>query len=254
MRRSSTPTPASRTAQSFDHGDTDGLSYVRWSGDGQRILTIGLESGAKVWDVSGRSSPVAELPIETPGGLIFAADINADGTAVVLTEGGNEAVIRRVEDGETTITLEGHTGLIQSLEFDSAGDRVLSTSDDGTARVWDAATGRQLLSLSNDGNPIRSAAWSADESLVATVGTNRQLRVWDAASGLEILRQVRPEFGGRVQRRPQPHRRGGRSLGAAWDLRRATSAAPILSGSNVLRRSGSRDLLTAQERELYLDR
>jgi WD40 repeat protein len=196
---------------------------------------------------------VAELPIETPGGLIFAADLNADGTAVVLTEGGNESVIRRVDDGETTATLEGHTGLIQSVAFDSAGGRVLSASEDGTARVWDAATGRQLLSLSNDGNPVRSATWSADESLIATVGTNHQLRVWDAASGLEIFRVIGPDwavgFSDDLSRIAAVDDRSGQLGIYACDV-----CGADLDRLEQLAEQRITRPVTPQERELYLDR
>jgi WD40 repeat protein len=172
---------------------------------------------------------------------------------VVLTEGGTESVIRRVDDGETTTTLEGHTGLIQSLEFDSDGGRVLSASDDGTARVWDAATGRQLLSLTNDGNPIRSATWSADESLIATAGTNRQLRVWDAASGLEILRQDGPnsavEFSDDLSRIAAVDDRSGQLGIYACDVCGADlDRLERLAAQRITRP------MTAQERERYLGR
>ncbi len=237
---------------SFDQGDREGVSIVRWSGDGRRLITTGYNTGGKVWNVAD-GELVGELGVEIEDGSFFAVDLNRDGTEAVVTDGANEATIRRVADDSTVTTLEGHTGLIQTLEFDSTGQRVLSASDDGTARIWDAATGEQLLSLSNGGDPVRAAAWSPDDSLIATTGTNRELRVWDVASGLEILRQAGPDsavsFSDDL----------GRIAAVDTASNQLTSYGCDVCGADIDRLEElAADRITRepteQERELYLDR
>lgn len=239
-------------APPLDQGDRDGVSLVRWSGDGERLLTTGYESGAKVWN-AGDGELVDEVTTEVPGSSFFAADLNRDGTEVVLSEGGDEAVVRGVGDATTAQALVGHTGLIQSLAFDSTGERVLSASDDGTARIWDAESGEQLLSLTNAGNPVRSASWSPDDSLIATAGTNHELRVWDAESGLEILRQSGPDAA--VAFSDDLHR----IAAVDNDSGQLTVYLCEVCGADIerLERLAAERITrapTPQERELYLDR
>jgi WD40 repeat protein len=175
------------TGRSFDHGGEDGTYTVQWSADGARLMTVGGDSGAKVWDYA-RGNLIAALPPAIDDAFVFDAALSPDGRTAVTAEGRETVELRPVDGEGASVELSGHTDAVNSVSFDGSGDRVLTASDDGTARIWDAADGDQLQVLNNDGFPVRDAAFSPRETLVATSGANGELRIWDAANGLEILR------------------------------------------------------------------
>jgi WD40 repeat protein len=103
------------------------------------------------WDyVTGESGAIFNTGKE---GVLFSADFNADGTALVTGQGGYFAEVAFnvvVWDWETKkriCTMPGHHGAIKFVWFDENGKRVYSTAEDGFIKVWDLETCKEVSSL-----------------------------------------------------------------------------------------------------------
>ena len=179
---------------------------------GQLVLTLSLDSVARVWNVS-TGEPVAALAQRAQ---ITDAAFGPGDRVVTGARDGTGAVW----DGRTgnlRAQLIGHTSQVLAVAFSAAGDEVATGSADGTSRVWrldgtlvdvnrperasiDAVSfspdGQSLVSASTDGSaitsgpaqhtqrllgqagPMRAAFFSPDGLTVATV-SGSTARLWD---------------------------------------------------------------------------
>lgn len=103
------------------------------------------------WDyTSGESSAVFNTGKE---GILFSADFNKDGTALVTGQGGYfsevkfEVVVWDWETKKRTCSMPGHHGAIKFVWFGEKGKRVYSTAEDGFIKVWSLESCKEVSSL-----------------------------------------------------------------------------------------------------------
>jgi WD40 repeat protein len=162
-----------------------GLSSVRFSADGRRLVTTatgfgpfrgshtpGTEGTAQVWDAAAGRLLVA-LPAP-PGQHFGTVQLSPDGQ-LLLTTFTHSALVRYAEGdlylytdrvarvcdaatGKELRVLKGHAGRVASAWFSPDGRRVVTASWDGTARVWDPDEGRELADL-RTGPAALDGAW-----------------------------------------------------------------------------------------------
>jgi WD40 repeat protein len=179
-------------------GDKVGFTGVAFSPDGQRLLAGGVETTAKVWDLTiGR-----ELFTVTGGnGGTFAVAYSPDGRQF-LTGGDYGASLWDAETGRRAQTLpppvgadwlefgplrrrsEWHGQRVEVVAFSPNGKRVLTGANDGKVIVWDAARGESLLMLRREGDSwIHAAAFSPDGLTIAVASYDGKITLWDAQGG-----------------------------------------------------------------------
>jgi len=179
-------------------GDKVGFTGVAFSPDGQRLVTGGVETTAKVWDLtSGR-----ELFTLTGGsGGTFAVAYSPDGRQF-LTGGDYGASLWDAETGRLVRTLpprlgadwlesgplrrrsEWHGQRVEVVAFSPDGKRVLTGANDGKVIVWDAASGESLLSLGRNGDSwVHAAAFSPDGLTIAIAAYDGKITLWNAQGG-----------------------------------------------------------------------
>ena len=102
-----------------------------------------------------------------------------------------------VKQGDSLLTLTGHTGRVSSVAFGTAPDgRLLlaTASADGTARVWDPLTGTPVGEpLSGHAGRVESVAFGAavdGRLLLATGNSDGTAWVWDPLTGLPLGRRL----------------------------------------------------------------
>ncbi|HUF39251.1 MAG TPA: WD40 repeat domain-containing protein [Anaerolineales bacterium] len=189
-------TDGSTAASFFAH---DGwIDVARWSPDGTRILTAGLDQRLVFWEANPRTDGTIVLEGELVIPTQFAVSTafwTADGAQVVAA-GGTPYDVRfynaapAVDDeGIRTAerSLQGHTAPIEGLAA-APGGVLITTSQDNTLRVWDLDTGAELRRLSAEAGPSitgghTGVAWSPTGDRLATAGSDGALRVWDAETG-----------------------------------------------------------------------
>jgi WD40 repeat protein len=109
------------------------VGATRFSPDGSRLLTAGIDWTAKVWDMT-TFEPL--LTLEGHAGGITEAVWTPDGTTVVT--GGADGTVRLwdADTGDVRLVLTGHRGPVRGLSVNPDGTRLASSGTDGVVRVW----------------------------------------------------------------------------------------------------------------------
>lgn len=119
------------------------VNSVKFSPDGQSLLTCGRDNTAKLWDVgSGRLLVKYEGAQHSEGST--PAVFDSSGQWVLS---GDDAygmiVVWEVEGGDVRRRLAGHSKPIRSLSADKEEELFVSGGEDGRVRVWSAGQGKE---------------------------------------------------------------------------------------------------------------
>lgn len=151
---------------------------------GERVLTAGPGSAARVWDASsGRQ-------------LALLAGHSAQVTAVAVSKNGQRIAtgsadgLIKLWDAETfhpVSVLGGHTGAVRTIRAAASGKRAVTVGEDQSVRVWDLQNGKELRGFKATG-PVELT--SDGTAVVMSVGKTAIVR--DVLTGLEIVPATQP--------------------------------------------------------------
>ncbi len=250
------------------------IATVSFSPDSRLLVTGGMDSVAKVWDVVTRTV-VAAIGHEAP--VLFSA-FSPDGRS--LATSARDATLKIWDTGSFHLrkTLVGHATEFWTFAWTPDSSRILSSSYDGTLRLWnpvtgaelamlsgfrnsvvaarvapdgrrlvsashftrleirDAATGRKLIELGGHDAEIRDCAFSPDGRRIVSASADRTLRVWDAATG--ALQHVLRGHSGPVQA-CQFSPDGTQVVSGSWD--RTVRLWDVASGRRTITLAGHSD-------------
>jgi WD40 repeat protein len=209
---------------SFSHESgarRDDVIHVSFSPDGTRLLTVGGDRFARVFDVlrhtelfalnnvalvnAARFSHNGRL-IATAGASEFLRIWNAETGApvsvldltgrvadlafspndsLVATAGSNDTVGRiwNLEKESAVATITAHRSGIESVVFTPDGQSLVTTGRDGKVLLSGVAAGIQQASLAGHTRPVEGAEVSHDGGLIATWSEDGTARVWNARVG-----------------------------------------------------------------------
>lgn len=185
-----------RHAPQIWKGHVGNINAIDLSGDKQRLLTMGMDGSAVVWDLNDRrelarlgqgvpllggafiaggrevillgslNAPVRKINIET-GRTVWESEANphgwlslslsADGTMLAAADFDKKITLWEARTGVKRRELIGHTKAVPHMRFSSDGRKLLSAGYDGTVLVWDTITGRVASHIDCD--------WMADTAL-----------------------------------------------------------------------------------------
>jgi WD40 repeat protein len=210
-----TSTAEKRTA--FAGHNNAAVMGVLFSGDGQRMVSVGRDSVAHVWDISsgkrmvtlrGHEGPIRALASSDDGAhvatggegsrvllwdggtaklkkaLVGSADfVNAlafspDGKLVVGGSADSRVIVWNVATGRVLQTLQGHKDEINAVTFSPDGKWLVSAGEDGRVLMWDVALGRVVKSLDGHAAAVRALAFSSDSSTLASGDESGKILVW----------------------------------------------------------------------------
>lgn len=199
----------------------DQVRVVNFSPDGDRMVTVGSDGTARLWDVrngqelfrledpqteitfaafSSDSTRIVTASAEGPVGIwdaqngkniqiipahemrVISAVFSPDNSLIVTASRDTTAVLWNVNSDTKMSTFEGHTGPVRYADFSPDGSRIVTASNDGTARVWELS-GTETLKLEGHTDEVTYAAFSPDGTRIVTAGTDRTARLWDAETG-----------------------------------------------------------------------
>ena len=155
------------------------------SPDGHRVLTVGSEAQAILWD----AATGAELQrFEGHKGPVWSGAISPDGRLVAT--GGYDRSVRiwDVKTGRQLASLKARWAVLD-VEFSSDGALLAAGAGDnpggGQLLVWDVATRKNLkgFSAKRFEGPVATVAFSPDSQYVINGVRNRETLIWDINSG-----------------------------------------------------------------------
>jgi WD40 repeat protein len=172
------------------------LQSAAFSPDGSRLLTLGSDRTARLWDAAnGR-----ELPWRTRIRLVDAATGNDQSWTQQMAQwaAAFNPAVRQLATASVDHTVRlwdpasgqelaslPHVVTVTDLAFSPDGTRLVTISNDRDAHVWDPGNGRELASLPSY-NILSTFLFSPDGARLMTASTDGRVRLWALASGAEI--------------------------------------------------------------------
>ena len=159
---------------------------VRWSHDGQAIVTGGEDGAVKVWSRAG----MLRTTLVSGAKPVFAVRWGGDNNAI-LSASGRELSITALQGdagpgggmgrgggGAKALSWRAHDGVVLCADWAPTTNRIVSGGEDCRYRVWDAY-GRQLFAAAPFDTVVTAVAWAPAGTHFAA-GTHNALRLCDA--------------------------------------------------------------------------
>ena len=194
------------------------VQMVSFSPDSSRLLTVGGDRFARVYDLTRRELLMSVnntvlvnsarfshdgAVIATAGGDLFVRMWDAStgqlryalrGTgrvndlmfspddALLATAGGNDTIARvwNLAERSSSAIITAHKSGIESVAFSPSGRSILTTGRDGNAYVAASEGGFTQASLLGHRGPVTSASYSPDGQAIVTGSEDGSARLWDA--------------------------------------------------------------------------
>ncbi len=179
----------------FPDAHSDTVLDIRFSRDGQELVTGGADKFCKLFDVQNRSLVKSfEGHTEHVQGVALSAD------ELLLATAGADRLLKiwDVETGELIRTIDNSSRPLTSASFVGSSDRVLSSSGDGHVKVHVAQSGQNERSFVGAQDYVYAAMASADGALVLAGGEDGVIRVWNGKTGEQIYAITEPIAGQEV--------------------------------------------------------
>ncbi len=144
---------------------------------GRRIVIVGGERGAMIWDaLSGQT--IANLRGHRGG--VNAVRLSPDGR--VAATGGADGTVRLWDTarGRQSAELRGHRDDVTALAFSPSGHTLVSGDDDGTLIVWDTRSGRSLRTVDGHRGAVTAIGFGRDDGAFFSGGEDGDVEAWTA--------------------------------------------------------------------------
>jgi eukaryotic-like serine/threonine-protein kinase len=156
----------------------DGLTHVKFSPDGNRLVGMGVYGQARVWDSqSGR----VEIPELKHGGVMEAHDFNHNGQELAI--GANDGTVTVWDiSGDRPLPLRlKHPRAIKFVKFTEDGRHLITADRGGTMRLWQIH--RQPQPVWPWGTePQRALRGTKNGKQVVTQTPDFKSQIWDASA------------------------------------------------------------------------
>jgi len=137
-----------------------GLTSVVGSRNGRRLLSIGLDNHARVWNLASQALVSEYLP--KPATKPVAAALSADGRAVLVGYLDGRLLLLDAGSGSVQRTLEVEDGPVWAVAFSRDTRFALTAGVEERVKVWHLATGDRI-STAGDDDANRPMPWLASD-------------------------------------------------------------------------------------------
>jgi WD40 repeat protein len=236
---------------------------VRFSPDGERLLTSGVDGTVHLWAAHDGAHIAALGPFAAsePYSGDVRAGFDASGDhLLVLDRRAARATLWDGESGALRAELVVGGELVTDAAFTRSGERVLTGTAEGLVRVWDASTGERVAALEAGELGVVGLRVTPDGARGLAIGGDGRARLFDLATLEPVATLGAPEHPVLDRVWSPDGRFAVTSEGAALvveDLSgRAPSASVAFQGARLfegaLRAGGDRLLLCGTRGPVYL--
>lgn len=182
---------ATAPTQGGDPAEPAELWIARLSPDGKRVLTLGSERGARLWDGETGALVTTLVPPVAKGEVPLALGAFSSDSRRIVTVAGSAAFLWDGQTGQLVAALRGHAERVKDATFSPDGTRVVTSSADQTAKLWDGKTGALVTTLEGHTGTVYSSSFTlAGGRAVMTISADGTARLWDSASGRSLFPPV----------------------------------------------------------------
>jgi WD40 repeat protein len=162
------------------------LQHAAFSPDGRRVVTVGDDSRAVMWDASS-GAKLAELK-DQQRGLVYV-EYSDNGQWFATSAKDDTVRIRAASDGKPIATLKvpGKT-FLAAAAFSPDGRWILTMNEGDPPRLWDwqRTPGNSVAELGEEAQSVLAANFSSDSKLLVTAGPGSTAGIWDVVTGRKL--------------------------------------------------------------------
>ena len=156
-----------------------GLNVGRFDLTGERIVYVDTKGAVVVHDLRSGDEVVLR---RAPKGLIYDAQLSADGARVIaVTEKGHAVVWRLDRPSRPERVSKWHDAEINSVDISPDG-RIVTAGADRTVRVGDLRGGQPVVLQGHD-DAVTTAIFTDGGARVLSSSSDGTVRLWDARGG-----------------------------------------------------------------------
>ena len=181
----------------FENEHTEAVLCVKFSHDGQKLLSTSYDKTARLWDV-GTGKQLRRY--YGHNWWVWDAAFSADDSRIVTAGQDGIAIVWQTETGEQSPPFTGHEGPVYTVAFSPDGASVVSGGYDRRVLIWKPGDvqpyrydnlaskesidpGAKYRALDGHTSVVRSVSYSHDGKLILSGGQDHTVKVWDAESG-----------------------------------------------------------------------
>ncbi|XP_024403982.1 protein TORMOZ EMBRYO DEFECTIVE [Physcomitrium patens] len=159
-------------------GDTEPITAIVYSPDGNTLFAASRSLQIKHWDLSSQACLRSWKAHDAP---VVAMSVDASGGLLATASADRRVLVWDIEGGFCTHAFKGHTGVVSCVQFHPDIHRLLlfSGSDDGTVRVWDLVTKTCAAILNKHFSAVTSLDVSRNGWTLVSAGRDKVVNVWN---------------------------------------------------------------------------
>ncbi|HEY7314121.1 MAG TPA: protein kinase [Gemmataceae bacterium] len=172
-----------RLEHGFERSSSNTYPGVRFTADGQSLITWGPDAAVKVWD---SSTGQLRYPPLMHDGLVQDAMPSTDGALLVTAGRDATARVWELDTGKPASEPLRHPDWVFTARFSPDGQQVLTACRDSSARLWDWRSGRFLCPPLKHADEVFGATFTPDGRFVLTTGKDQTARLWEWRTGKPV--------------------------------------------------------------------